>query len=229
MANRLGLGALRYSVQRFVLLGVFAVLLFNAAGRWDWSRGWAFVIAIGIAEVLTLAVLAWRAPTTLNERGKLHTGTVWFDWLFGSLWLTLSFAAPIVAGLDVRAGAFLLPWTAFWAGAALLAMASIFGAWAMLENEHFEQFVRVQDERGHRVVDTGPYRLVRHPGYLAAILGALGSPLMLGTPSAFFPVGLIAALFIWRTILEDRSLRRDLPGYADYAERTRHRLVPGVW
>jgi protein-S-isoprenylcysteine O-methyltransferase Ste14 len=111
----------------------------------------------------------------------------------------------------------------------VMGAAAILGAWAMLENEHFEQFVRVQDDRGHRVVDTGPYGLVRHPRYLAAIVGALAAPLMLGVPSAFLPAGLVAALFIWRTALEDRSLRRDLPGYADYAARTRRRLVPGVW
>ncbi|MGZ6009288.1 MAG: methyltransferase family protein, partial [Rhizomicrobium sp.] len=70
---------------------------------------------------------------------------------------------------------------------------------------------------------------MRHPGYLAAIVGALVTPLMLGTSSAFLPAGLVAVLFIWRTVLEDRSLCRDLPGYATYAKRTRRRLVPGLW
>ena len=107
--------------------------------------------------------------------------------------------------------------------------AAILGIWAMLENEHFEQFVRIQDDRSHRVIDTGPYRLVRHPGYLAAVVGSLVSPLMLGTASAFFPAGLVAVLFVWRTALEDRSLCRNLAGYAAYAKRTRWRLVPGLW
>ena len=229
MATRLELGALRYSVQRFILIAAFAALLFHFAGRWDWSRGWAFVVAAGMVEALTLAFLAWRAPATLNQRGNLHAKTAWFDWLFAPLWLILSFATPIVAGLEVRAGVPQLPWTAFWAGAAVLSVAAVLGAWAMLENEHFEQFVRIQDDRSHRVVDTGPYRLVRHPGYLAAIVGALVTPLMLGASSTFIPAGLAAALFIWRTVLEDRSLGRDLPGYAAYAKRTRWRLVPGIW
>jgi protein-S-isoprenylcysteine O-methyltransferase Ste14 len=229
MAARLGLGALRYAIQRLVLLAGFAVLMFLFAGRWDWLRGWAFVIIVAVAEALTLAVLAWRAPDTLNQRGAAHGNTFPFDRLFAALWLALSFATPIAVGLAVRAGAKQLPWPLFWVGAFVMGAASVFGAWAMIVNEHFEQFVRIQDDRGHRVVDAGPYRLVRHPGYLAAIVGALAAPLMLGAPIAFGPAALVAALFVWRTALEDNSLRRELAGYADYARRTRRRLVPGLW
>jgi protein-S-isoprenylcysteine O-methyltransferase Ste14 len=229
MTEGLELGALRYTVQRFVLLAIFAALLFHFANRWDWVRGWAYVVAVGLAEALTLAILAWRAPATLNERGKLHSKTAWFDWLFACLWLVLSLVTPIVAGLEVRTGAPLLSWTFFWFGTAVLLAAVALGAWAMLENEHFEQLVRIQDDRGHRAVETGPYRFVRHPGYLAAIVGALVTPLMLGTSIAFLPAGLAAVLFIWRTALEDNTLRRDLPGYADYAMRTQARLFPGLW
>jgi protein-S-isoprenylcysteine O-methyltransferase Ste14 len=229
MAARLELGALRYAVQRFTLLAVFAVLLFYFADRWDWPRGWAFLAAVAVVEALTLAVLAWRAPTMLNQRGKAHGKMAWFDWLFAPLWLIFSFATPVVVGLEVKAGVTELAWSAFWAGAGVMGAAAILGTWAMLENEHFEQFVRIQVERNHRVVDSGPYRLVRHPGYLAAIVGALTGPLMMGVLYAYIPAGLIALLFVWRTALEDRSLRRDLPGYADYAKRTRWRLVPGLW
>jgi protein-S-isoprenylcysteine O-methyltransferase Ste14 len=114
-------------------------------------------------------------------------------------------------------------------GLAVLLPASALGAWAMLENEHFEQFVRIQRERGHRVVSSGPYRYVRHPGYLAAILGALVTPLMLGSVWTFVPAGLVAVLFAVRTQLEDATLQRELRGYAKYAERTRFRLVPCLW
>lgn len=229
MTARLEFGALRYTVQRVVLFVIFAALLFYFAGRWDWWRGWAFLIATGIVEALTLVVLAWRAPATLNERGKLHPKTAWFDWLFAALWLVLALATPVIAGLEVRSGAALLPMSAFWLGLAVLLAAAVLGAWAMLENEHFEQFVRIQDDRSHRVVDTGPYRFVRHPGYVAAIVGGLVSPLMLGTARAFLPIGLLMILFVWRTALEDHGLSRDLPGYVAYAKRTRSRLLPGIW
>jgi len=98
-----------------------------------------------------------------------------------------------------------------------------------VENGYFEQFVRIQEERGHRVVSTGPYRFARHPGYLGAILGALATPLMLGSAWSFIPAGLICLLFVVRTGLEDRTLRRELPGYEEYTRHTRFRLVPLVW
>ena len=101
----------------------------------------------------------------------------------------------------------------------------------MLVNEHFEQFGRIQDDRDHRVVTTGPYAVVRHPGYLGAIVGvgAVATPLMLGSAWTFVPAGIVAALFIVRAALEDRMLQRKLAGYGDYARRTRYRLVPGIW
>jgi protein-S-isoprenylcysteine O-methyltransferase Ste14 len=220
----------RYVAQRLGLLLVFGCILFASAGRWDWSRGWAFLAAVLFAEACTLALLAARAPETLNQRGSRHPGVESFDKAFIILWTALSLATPAVAGLDVvRLGASSLPWSLFYVGLAVLLPASALGAWAMLENEHFEQFVRIQRERGHRVVTTGPYRLVRHPGYLGAILGALVTPLMLGSAWTFVPAVLVALLFAVRTHLEDATLRRELEGYEAYARRTRFRLVPFVW
>jgi protein-S-isoprenylcysteine O-methyltransferase Ste14 len=111
----------------------------------------------------------------------------------------------------------------------VLVPASLFGDWAMVENEHFEQFVRIQHDRDQRVVTTGPYRFVRHPGYLGAVLGALVTPLLLGSAWTFVPAGLVAALFVVRTGLEDRTLRAGLSGYDEYARQTRFRLVPWIW
>jgi len=122
-----------------------------------------------------------------------------------------------------------LPGSLFFVGLGVMVLASSFATWAMLENPHFEQFVRIQRERGHRVVTTGPYRFVRHPGYLAAILGALATPLMLGSAWTFIPAGMVAALFGIRTYLEDDTLRRELDGYEEYSKRTRFRLLPLLW
>ena len=225
----LGAGAVRYTIQRFVLILIFAILLFGGAGRWDWVRGWAYLACVFLGEALTLALLAWRSPETLNQRGTAHAQMASFDRLFAALWVLLALATPIVSGCYVRRGAELLPWPFFWAGLIGLIAAIIFGAWSMLENEHFEQFVRIQDDRNHRVVDTGPYWLVRHPGYLAAIFGALVTPMMLGTTSTFVPASLMIALFVWRTAQEDRSLQLTLPGYREFALRTKSRLIPGIW
>lgn len=220
----------RYVVQRLGLLVVFGAILFGAAGHWDWGRGWAYVLAVLVLEIITLGLLASRAPETLNQRGAFHRGVPAFDRVFLVLWLVLALLTPAVAGLDARRFGWShlsLAWLAV--GLAVLVLASALAAWAMLENPHFEQLVRIQEERRHRVVTTGPYRFVRHPGYLGAILGALASPLVLGSAWTFVPAGLVAALFVARTYLEDRTLRRELNGYEAYAERTRFRLLPPLW
>jgi protein-S-isoprenylcysteine O-methyltransferase Ste14 len=222
-------GGLRYVAQRLGLLVVFACILFASAGTWRWTRAWAYLAAVVAIEVGTLALLAVKAPGTLQQRGTAHAGVKTFDRAFMVAWLALSLATPVVAGLDVRFHASSVPWSLFWLGLAVLVPAGALGALAMLENEHFEQFVRIQRERSHRVVTTGPYRHVRHPGYLTAILGALVTPWMLGSLWTFVPAGLVAALFAMRTRLEDATLQRELRGYDEYAQQTRFRLVPFVW
>lgn len=221
---------MRYAAQRLGLIAIFAVLLFASAGTWAWPRAWAYVAVVLVLEVVTLVLLARRAPETLRRRGEAGAGVEPFDRVFAGLWLTLALATPVVAGMDaVRFRWSWLPWWCFGVGLAVLVPAALLGAWAMLVNEHFEQLVRIQTDRGHRVVSEGPYRLVRHPGYLAAIAGALATPLLLGSVWTCVPAGLIALLFMVRTGLEDSTLQRELPGYAEYARRTRFRLVPGVW
>lgn len=221
---------MRYAVQRLGLIAIFALLLFASAGTSAWPRGWAYVGLVLALETLTLVVLAVRAPATLRQRGSVGAGVASFDRTFALLWLTLALATPVVAGFDaVRFRWSSLSWWCFAAGFVPMVLAALFGTWAMLVNEHFEQFVRIQTERGHRVVSDGPYRVVRHPGYLGAIAGALATPLLLGSAWTFVPAGLVVALFVWRTRLEDATLQRDLPGYAKYAAEFRFRLVPGVW
>jgi protein-S-isoprenylcysteine O-methyltransferase Ste14 len=183
-----------------------------------------------LLEGFTLSLLAFLAPATLNQRGTFGSGVKPFDKAFAVLWLVLALVTPVIAGLDaVRFRWSRLPWSFFYVGLVVLVLASVFATWAMVENEYFEQFVRIQEERGHRVVTTGPYRFARHPGYLGAILGALATPLMLGSAWTLLPAGLIGLLFVVRTSLEDRTLRRELPGYEEYIQHTRFRLVPLVW
>ena len=136
----------------------------------------------------------------------------------------------IVAGLDHR-----FVWTAVlpaWVhitGLALLAAGYALGAWAMAVNRFFSAVVRIQKERGHAVITRGPYRLVRHPSYAGGLLATIGIPLLLNSWWAVIPASVVVALTIARTALEDRTLQNELPGYAEYAHRTRHRLVPGMW
>ncbi len=231
-AVRSGVNAhgLRYVGQRLGLLLIFACVLLGAAGTLAWPRAWYYLVVAVLLETLTLSLLAVRAPETLNRRGAFGAGVKRFDQGFAALWLALALVTPVVAGLDaVRYRWSTLPWSFFYGGLAVLIPASFFANWAMVENEHFEQFVRIQEDRGHRVVTTGPYRFVRHPGYLGAIVGALTTPMMLGSAWTFVPAGLMALLFVVRTHLEDETLRRELQGYEQYTQRTRFRLLPWVW
>lgn len=219
----------RYVVQRLALFVVFAVILFVAAGSLDWFRGWLYLTCTLLMEAVTLGLLAKARPETLHQRGVWHADVKPFDKVFAVVWLALAMVTPVVAGLDKRFGWSSMSMATFYAGAVPLTVGFVFATWAMLENEHFEQFVRIQTDRAHRVVTSGPYRIVRHPGYAGAILGALSTPLMLGSWWTFVPAGVLALLFITRTALEDETLRRELGGYEAYVQRTRYRLAPGIW
>jgi len=99
----------------------------------------------------------------------------------------------------------------------------------MQANRFFSAVVRIQEERGHAVASGGPYRFVRHPGYVGMIAQFLVTPLTLGSLWALMPAGIAVGLYVWRTALEDRTLREELAGYQDYAARVRYRLLPGIW
>jgi len=101
--------------------------------------------------------------------------------------------------------------------------------WSMVVNPFFEKTVRIQNDHDHRVIDTGPYAYVRHPGYVGFLAWILSTPLLLGSIWSFAPALLAAAALVIRTVLEDRLLQAELAGYAAYATRVRFRLIPGVW
>jgi protein-S-isoprenylcysteine O-methyltransferase Ste14 len=122
-----------------------------------------------------------------------------------------------------------MPAAAVYPGLALLAAGIAIVTWGMTVNRFAETSVRIQNDRGHTVITSGPYRLVRHPMYVGAILLYAATPLILGSLWAAALSAVIMILFLIRTALEDRTLRRELPGYADYAAHTRYRLLPGVW
>jgi protein-S-isoprenylcysteine O-methyltransferase Ste14 len=230
MTDRVSMQGLRYILQRAGILVIFGACIFAAAGSWTWGRAWAGLTVCLLSEFTVDGLLAIRAPNTLNQRGTWHHGVKPFDILFATLYLTLCICLAVVIGLDcIRFQWSSLPWATFVVGAGLVAAATVLGTWAMLVNEHFEQLVRIQTERHHRVVTAGPYRLVRHPGYLAGILSAVAGPLLFGSRWASIPAGLLAMLLVWRTFREDLTLRAELEGYAEYTKQTPHRLIPWVW
>jgi protein-S-isoprenylcysteine O-methyltransferase Ste14 len=136
---------------------------------------------------------------------------------------------PVVAGLDSRFHwSNLDPYFAV-IGVVFIVVSSVFLNWAMTVNPHFEPTVRIQKERDHKVITSGPYNIVRHPGYLAGILFAVSIPLIIGSVFAFIPAGIYVLLMIIRTGLEDKTLQEELEGYSEYARQIRYRLFPGIW
>jgi protein-S-isoprenylcysteine O-methyltransferase Ste14 len=175
---------------------------------------------------------AQRHPDLLAERARFrqHEDTKsWDKWLSPSVGLGGGLI-PLVAGLDA-----LFDWShTFSLPVKILALAIIIagyalGSYALIENRFFSGVVRIQTDRDHHVVSSGPYRWLRHPGYAGALLAYLATPLFLDSWWAFLPAVLLAILLVIRTSLEDNVLQDELAGYSDYARRVRYRLLPGVW
>lgn len=212
-------------------VGLFFALIFGAAGRLDWTAGWTFLAFLAACHGLSTLVLWIRNPELFRLRGRVGEGTKQWDKVWLALFGCLYMAILVVAALDAgRFKASEMPAWAWPVGAGLYALFVTGITWAMAVNPHFEKTVRIQRDRNHRVVDSGPYRIVRHPGYTFLILGFIpGTPLMLASWWAFVPASLAVVWVVVRTILEDRTLQDELAGYPDYALRVRYRLVPGVW
>jgi protein-S-isoprenylcysteine O-methyltransferase Ste14 len=214
-------------VHVFIHLGV----LLLAAGSLWWINAWACA-GLGLAfHVVNTAVLLRFNPELLNRRGQLvQPETKSFDKLFIGLYVPLGLATSVVAGLDaVRFGWSHMPSWIIAAGTALYVLSCAFGSWAMAVNRHFESTVFVAKDGSQQVCSAGPYRIVRHPGYTAAVVGSVGYVWILASRWALVPACLMVLLFIMRTSLEDATLKEELPGYREYAARTTRRLIPFVW
>ncbi|HKA15451.1 MAG TPA: isoprenylcysteine carboxylmethyltransferase family protein [Myxococcota bacterium] len=209
---------------------LFAGLIFAPAGRLDWIAGWLCLAIMVIGFSAVTAHVALRTPSLIRRRAKPGAGTPRWDLAFVSFF-QLSFAAIlVVGGLDAgRHPAHALSATWQGLGAASMAFAMLGLGWAMGANPHFEATVRIQSDQHHRVVDRGPYRIVRHPGYAAGIPLLFAMALVLGSRWALVPALLGAIALIARAALEDEFLTDRLDGYRAYAERTPFRLLPGVW
>ena len=224
-------GAIRWLVRETFGNLFLIAILFGIVGRWDWWAGWA-LSGIYIFWSVAIGVMVLPVnPQMLAERARPHPGTKKWDrimlGLMGGLWLVYY----VIACLDVRLGwTPPLPLIVHLAGLVL----TVFGydfllVWSMVTNAFFVATVRIQTDRQQSVVSSGPYHYVRHPGYLGTILMHLGTPFLLGSLWAFLPAVLVILVFVVRTALEDKTLQEELPGYLEYTQSVRYRLLPGVW
>lgn len=223
-------GVLRWARRETMGLVMAAVILFLCAGRLDWMAGWATVGTLAFWVVATALAVIPRHPQVLAERlGPRKDAKAWDTAIVGLIGVVV-LAVYLVAGLDARYG-----WTTGFPIAAQIVggIAALLGyaivVWATASNAFFSQNVRIQTERGHVVATGGPYRVVRHPGYVGSILAYLGTSVLLGSFWAILLGVLMAVLMVVRTALEDRTLQAELPGYKEYTQRVRYRLLPGVW
>ena len=221
-------------VLRFLIVVLLMpAVLFIAAGRLNWVMGWVYSGVVLALTVVSRIAMLRAAPELLVERARFDEAEDAESWdrplvLLVAIYLPL--VGLIIAGLDDRLG--WSPELPLWlqiVALILVALGTLIGTWAMVVNRFFSAVVRIQKDRGHTVVTDGPYRFVRHPAYLGALVTAFASAVALDSLWTLIPAGLTALLYIVRTALEDKTLCEELPGYAEYAQQTRYRLLPGVW
>jgi protein-S-isoprenylcysteine O-methyltransferase Ste14 len=221
--------ALGYGIKNFFGVAFYGVLLFLPAGTLAWPHAWVY---LGLFMIVLIASSLYTDPQLLrDERGMGKSGRKNWDLALVSTYgILTTIGVPILAGLDWRNGwSSTVPlWLIVLAGV-LYSLGWGFGLWAMAVNRFFSKVVRIQHERGHHVIDEGPYRILRHPGYVGGIIHNLGTPLILGSWWALIPAVLAGLLMVLRTDLEDRTLQAELEGYKAYTERVRYRLIPGIW
>ncbi len=212
-------------------IGTIGVIVFWPAGTLDWLAGWAYLGIITAYYWITIVYLNRVNPEVIVHRMRFGAaGTKRWDVVWLIVFSPLFVAVYVVAGLDaVRYEWSAMPVWLWPLGIALFVPGAWLLTWSMGVNPYFEKTVRIQTERGHRVIDTGPYAYVRHPGYVGLFGWMLGTPLLLGSWCALGPAVLASIAVIARTALEDRTLREELEGYEAYAARVRYRLVPGIW
>jgi protein-S-isoprenylcysteine O-methyltransferase Ste14 len=218
-------------LQNLIWIVGMGVLLFVAAGTLHWPAAWVFLGTLAILGVAGGLWLAKTDPALLAERMRpmMQNDQPAADKKF---MLVFGFAALIwllAIGFDVREHGVRVPTALQALGWAMLVFASGFIMWVMRENSFAAPVVKLQTERGHRVVSSGPYAWVRHPMYSGTMLFFVGAPLLLGSWWGVAMSPLFILLFAIRTRIEERALIAGLPGYADYAARVRYRLVPGLW
>ena len=209
------------------------LILLVCGGDVSWWQAWIFFVLIFLAGIGGRLFAEKRNPGIMVERAsmdKARDAKPWDKILAPLMAISFSFPLVIVAGLDHR-----YEWTPLFPtwlsilGLVLIALGYAFASWALIENRFFSSTVHIQTYRGHSVCDSGPYRIVRHPGYAGNLLGVAGIILALNSLWTLIPGVAALVISVIRTTLEDKTLHEELPGYPDYAKHVRYRLFPGIY
>lgn len=223
-------GAIKYLfmllVQRIIGIAIFIL----SAGTFVDFRGNVYMLLYLAVSIIACIMMYRGHQETLNERGKKQENTKSWDKLLLPIYVLLAYYGIYpIAGLGIRYQWEHLSMNWFYAGTVIYLLSSVFTIWPVLANKHFESTSRIQSDRAQSVISTGPYRIVRHPGYLGIVIWAIATAFMFGT----FMVGIIAtiiiAIIVIRTFLEDTMLKRELNGYIAYTNKVKYRLIPYIW
>jgi protein-S-isoprenylcysteine O-methyltransferase Ste14 len=219
-------------VQTLVFVVGIPLLPLLISRHWDWFEAWAFATLSILGFVLSRILAARRHPDIIAERAKFmkHENAKAWDKRLVPLMTLAGTLVLVIAGLDELLGwspSFGIPLKTLSLGILLAGYA--LGSYALIENRFFSGMVRIQTDRGHQVVSTGPYRWIRHPGYAGGVLTYLATPLLLDSSWSMGPALLTAILLLIRTHLEDATLQRELQDYREYTRSVRFRILPGVW
>jgi len=223
----------RHWISLIVVYLLIPVFLFVCGGDLGWWQAWVYALLIVAAGLGGRILAERRHPGLTAERQNIENiqeAKAWDKVLAPLMALSIAFPLVIVAGLDHRFGwSPVFPLWLIVPGIFLIALGYAFAVWALVENRFFSSVVRIQMDRGHVVCDSGPYRIVRHPGYAGNILPLPGLVLALSSWWALIPAAVALVIALIRTALEDRALQEELPGYKEYAQRVRYRLFPGIY
>lgn len=228
--NKLKKTGFMYIIRLHVQLLILAVAYFTAAGRLNIGRAWLYFGIAAVSYIVSSSILIKCNPELINERAKERENTKSWDKVLLSLYLLIGLLGThIVAGLDIRFEWSSLDLMYMLPGTALYITAALFQVKTMLANKYFEATARIQSDREQQVVKDGPYSIVRHPGYASVLLSFIAIPFMIGSLYAFICTAAVFIIMFIRTALEDTMLQNELPGYSQYAEEVKSRLIPGIW
>jgi protein-S-isoprenylcysteine O-methyltransferase Ste14 len=220
-------------IRLVVLYLLIPLVLLICGGDLGWWQAWGYSLLIVAVGLVGHVWAERRHPGLLAERQnleKVQTAKAWDKVLAPLMALSVSFPLGIVAGLDHRFGwSPVFPLWLIVLGFLLLSLGYAFATWALIENRFFSSVVRIQVDRGHVVCDSGPYRIVRHPGYAGNILALPGIVLGLSSTWTLIPAAAALIIAVIRTVLEDQTLQDELQGYRAYARRVRYRLIPRIY
>ena len=237
-ANTVGAEAAQNASARqwFRLVAVYLLipLILLICGKdLGWWQAWLYSLLIVAAGIGARIWAEQRHPGLLAERQNienLRNAKPWDKVLAPLMAVSVGYPMVLVAGLDHRyAWSSEFPLWLVIIGFILISCGYAFAAWALAENRYFSSVVRIQTDRGHVVCDSGPYQFVRHPGYAGNVLALFGIVLALGSVWTLVPAAVASIIAVIRTVLEDRTLQEELPGYQDYARRVPYRLIPWIY